>query len=235
MKAIRPSRERILECATALDDNWLATEMCRPSYLHSNPLVRWLFWSRLDVALEMCAPKSGETIVEFGCGLGVFLPSLAAQAKHVRVLDVKCAAGRRMAELESLSNVSFVDHAEDPAVLASAVAPGSVDCVNALDVLEHIEDLDPVVARIRSWLTPQGRVVVCGPTESAWYRLGRRLAGFHHFYHGGDENVFHEMDVFEVRRRFERGGFRVVEERWLPPRPLPRAFLLMKLVPASPA
>lgn len=231
MKAIRVPKERILDAASALHDDWVATEMCVPSYCHWNPAIRWLFWSRQDRALDLMGLRPDETVVEYGCGLGVALPSLSRLARRVLVLDVKTAAGRRMAEIYRLDNVTFFDGADDLASLDGKIEPGSVDCVTALDVLEHIEDLDPVVAMLRKWMSPRGRVVVSGPSESRAYKIGRRIAGFHRYYQHGDENVFHEMDVFEVRATFERGGFRVDRELWLPPRPLPRAFLLMRLVP----
>ena len=47
----------------------------------------------------------------------------------------------------------------------------------ALDVLEHVEDLTGILRQFEKLLRPTGVVVISGPTESALYRLGRRIAG----------------------------------------------------------
>jgi len=63
------------------------------------------------------------------------------------------------------------------------LSPGQFDIITALDVLEHVPDLDETIVRLGNLLKPGGKLVVCGPTENAFYRLGRRLAGFSGAYH----------------------------------------------------
>ena len=53
-------------------------EMAIPSYLHANPLIRWIVWQR-HVVIEKLAVLGKETrVLDFGCGVGVFLPTLCA-------------------------------------------------------------------------------------------------------------------------------------------------------------
>jgi SAM-dependent methyltransferase len=51
------------------------------------------------------------------------------------------------------------------------------DLIVALDVLEHVKDLESVLASLLRLLASGGRLVVSGPTENIFYRIGRRLSG----------------------------------------------------------
>jgi len=68
--------------------------------------------------------------------------------------------------------------------LASATIPhNSLQLILALDVLEHVEDLQKTLADLALLLAPGGILLVSGPTENLLYRLGRRIAGFSGHYH----------------------------------------------------
>ena len=43
-------------------------ENALPSYTHSNRLMAWLFWKRIDIALSFMGDISGKTVLDFGCG-----------------------------------------------------------------------------------------------------------------------------------------------------------------------
>ena len=55
--------------------------------------------------------------------------------------------------------------------------------VLALDSLEHNDELASLVEPLAASLRAGGVFVVSGPTESALYRLGRRISGFSGHYH----------------------------------------------------
>ena len=67
----------------------------------------------------------------------------------------------------------------------------------ALEVLEHVDDLDSLAAEFRRLLRPGGSLLCSLPTENTLYRLGRRLAGFSGAYH-----VHGVSDVVRVLRGF---------------------------------
>ena len=52
-----------------------------------------------------------------------------------------------------------------------------------MDSLEHNEDIPALVGKLIPLLRHDGVFILSGPTESAFYRLGRRLAGFSGHYH----------------------------------------------------
>ncbi len=63
-------------------------EMAIPSYLHWNPLIRWLMWKRCDEVVDLADLRSEMTVLEFGCGLGLLLPTLAARVRRVYAIDL---------------------------------------------------------------------------------------------------------------------------------------------------
>jgi SAM-dependent methyltransferase len=193
-------------------------EMAGPSYLHPIPFVRWLFLKRLDVATRclLSNASSYESGLDFGCGLGVMLPTLSAVSRQVCATDLVMAPARRLAEVLHLDNVEFVEAAD----LERYIAPESLDYVISTDVLEHVDDLPPVVDRFRSWLKFGGRVIVSGPTENAIYKAGRVLAGF------GAKVDYHRTDIHRIHAHITRpgSGFVVAEHHVLPIRRLVEAF-----------
>src|SRR5439155_21283705 len=111
-------------------------EMAVPSYCHRNPLIRWLFWRRLDRAWRLAGVRAGESVFDFGIGSGVLLPTLKALARRVAGSDLHLAPARAMAKrvgmhVDLVASTRLADWAEANA--------GRFNCIFALDVLEHVE------------------------------------------------------------------------------------------------
>lgn len=62
-------------------------EMAIPSYLHWNPLIRWLMWRRYEYILYLSEISKEMSVLEFGCGIGVFLPELATRCNCQNLLN----------------------------------------------------------------------------------------------------------------------------------------------------
>lgn len=166
-------------------------EMALPSYTHGNRLMAWLFWRRIGAAFALAGRLDGQRVLDFGCGGAVTFRQLHACGCEITGVDPEAAAlavevcrrlaipARIVAQLDELHDLRF-------------------DCIFALDVLEHVADLDGCVARLTDALADGGRIVVSGPTENAWYRLGRQLAGFSGHYH--------LRNVYDIERGFLRRG-----------------------------
>lgn len=192
-------------------------EMAVPSYCHGNPLIRWLFWKRLRVALELLQATGAERCLDFGAGSGVLLPALSARCARVYAADLLPGPARHMVERRHLQNVQVLDSALP--TLAD-VEGKPLDAIMALDVLEHVDDLPGTIASFAKLLRPGGRVIMSGPTETPLYKLGRVVAGF------AGKGHYHHTNVFDIRQRFLEAGFHVREERRLPRAPLPSLFLV---------
>jgi SAM-dependent methyltransferase len=208
------------EVANAEPDAARRDEMAGPSYLHAIPFVRWVFWKRLDVVTHYLMADAGayDAGLDFGCGLGVMLPTLSAVSRQVYATDLVMAPARRLADALHISNVAFVA----PADLGQRIAPASLDFVVSTDVLEHVDDLPAVVDRFLALLKPGGRLVVSGPTENGIYKIGRLLAGF------GGKGAYHHTDIHRIHAHITRAGsgFVVAGRRVLPFPRLVEAFYI---------
>jgi len=162
-----------------------------PAYSHSNPLINWLFWNRLHIVMnyvERSAPYG--RVLDFGCGSGVMLPFLAEVSEQVIASDIDLLPLENMKQhIPLAANVKMHDASENSGAL---LLPASIDLVIALDVLEHVMDLDAALTRLLGMLKPGGQLVVSGPTENILYRFGRKLAGPEY---SGD---YHERSVAEI-------------------------------------
>jgi SAM-dependent methyltransferase len=206
MRAIRIEAETLRASALAAPRE-SRDAMAAPSYLHPNPLVRWLFWKRLDVVADFLSERGARYAsgLDFGCGIGVQLPTLSAMTDLVYATDLVLAPGRHVAHRLALGNVTFVE-----ADRLSSLPP--LDYIVATDVLEHVHDLEAVVQGFGDALKPGGALVVSGPTENALYKIGRMLAGF------GGKGGYHRTDIFRVHDTItrDRARFDVVAYRALP-------------------
>lgn len=167
-------------------------EAAFPAYSHPNPLINWLFWQRLRVVMDyiqQAAPV--ERVLDFGCGSGVMLPFLAEVSWEVTALDVDLAPLEWVQRFIPLAaNVRALD--ANQTSLAD-LTPHSYDFINALDVLEHVDDLPRTLAYLLRLLKPGGQIIISGPTENILYQLGRRLAGPEY------SGAYHERGVAEIR------------------------------------
>ncbi|MPZ23937.1 MAG: methyltransferase domain-containing protein [Dehalococcoidia bacterium] len=203
-------------------------EMAVPSYSHWNPAIRALFWKRLDTALEFADLKPGDAVLDFGVGSGIMLPSYHAADARIAATDLHVEPARAMARERNLP-AEIVPIEAFPAWVDTNTE--AIDCIFALDVLEHVEpeELVALSATFKRLLKPGGRLVVSGPTESFMYKAGRAVAGFLNSHYRGE---YHHRDIFDIDREL-RAQWRVERATWVPRRPLPRAFLLTRYAPAQ--
>ena len=168
-----------------------------PAYSHPNPLINWLFWQRLRTAMnhiEKSAPH--ENILDFGCGSGVMLPFLSQHSKQVTAIDVDLLPLERVKQhIPLAANVTLLDVNQTP---ISNLEQKSFDLINALDVLEHVDDLPRTLSELMNLLKPGGQLVVSGPTENILYRIGRKLAGPEY------SGEYHERGIAEIKHELNR-------------------------------
>ena len=168
-----------------------------PAYSHRNPLINWLFWQRLHTAMKYIENNAPyEKVLDFGCGSGVMLSFLSQHSQHVTAMDIDLVPLERVKKYIPLKeNVLVLDANHAP---VSQLTPKSFDLINALDVLEHVDDLPRTLSELLNLLKPGGQLVVSGPTENILYQIGRKLAGPEY---SGD---YHERGIGEIKRELAR-------------------------------
>ena len=168
-----------------------------PAYSHTNPLINWLFWQRLRSAMhyiEKHAPY--DKVLDFGCGSGVMLSFLAKRSKSVTAMDIDLVPLERVKKYIPLAeNIQVLDANQ---VAITQLTPKSFDLINALDVLEHVNDLPHTLSALLNLLKQGGRLVVSGPTENILYQIGRKLAGPEY------SGEYHERGIAEIKRELNR-------------------------------
>jgi SAM-dependent methyltransferase len=143
-------------------------------YTDKNPLVRELFWRRLDVLLSLSKATTRERALDFGGGNGVLTPTLSRIYGELVVVDLRTEMAEELSRREGLPNVRPCPGD----IMSLNLEPASFDSIVAADVLEHIVDLPPLVREFRRLLKPGGELLVSAPTENGFYEFGRKVFGY---------------------------------------------------------
>ncbi len=192
-------------------------EMAIPTYTHGNPLIRWLMWRRYQVIERMARLRTNTRVLEFGCGVGLFLPTLSGAGRTVQAIDLFPQFAKALSDKLELG-VTFPEKIEE-------VPDDSLDLLVAADVLEHVDDLPGWVRTFRGKIKNDGAVLVSGPTENIAYRIGRYVAGF------SDKADYHHTDIDDIGRVFQENGFRLVKQVSLPFALPPHLFKIFRFEP----
>jgi SAM-dependent methyltransferase len=222
MTAVRVPRDLLRQSVSHLPAA-ARNETAVPSYTHTNPLIRQLFWRRLEAAVDLAQLHRGDRVLDFGTGSGILLPTLEACGAEVWATDLDVSPAQSLINALRLGTRIVPPEAYGG---WRAEHAGTVDVILALDVFEHLgeNELAAVTGQLRPLLAPGGRLIVSGPTETPAYKLGRFLAGF--------RNVYHYRSVFDIDDQL-RAQWVVGESRFLPR--FPRAFLITRYVPREAA
>lgn len=202
IKLIKYTIERRRQLARMFNfrDNWeMWSESCIPSYCHRNIAAAYLSWWRLFVAVKMAggANLSGE-ILDFGSSIGELCRLIPRNQSTYRFVEkddrlatilIELNPDAQRERLESSSGRQF-------------------DVIFALDALEHNVDYPLILSNLASKLSPEGKLVLSGPTENWMYRLGRWIAGFH--------NHYHHTCIYDIEKEAEK-HMTCVRLRNLPP------------------
>ncbi len=117
--------------------------------------------------------------LDFGCGMGTMLPFLMSRMKKVVALDLDTTIVEQVARSENWSHIVFSNNLKQ--VLLDH--RHQFDIIYAMDVLEHVSDLENTLGDLKALLKPSGILYITGPTENWFYKLGRKLAHYSGHYH----------------------------------------------------
>jgi SAM-dependent methyltransferase len=154
----------------------------RKQLFSNDKLVAWSHARRFSTGIALAREFRGKRVLDFGCGDGTFLaltmmndaaPSTATGAEITREVVEDC---RRRYRGEP--RLSFVQVGE----LDTPGQAAAYDAVFCMEVLEHVVDWEPELARMARLLAPGGKLVVSVPVETGMPVLVkqtvRRIAGW---------------------------------------------------------
>ena len=164
-----------------------------PAYSNPNPLMNFLFWERIYRTMKYIEKKGNlGSIMDFGCGSGVMLPFLSRRAEKILAVDI---------DLEPLHRIEKHISFDEKIIFSDThknTEADSLDLIIALDVLEHVDNLDEIFAKLSSLLKPKGEIIVSGPTENIFYKFGRFLAGSTYSGH------YHVRNIYDIQKSAEK-------------------------------
>lgn len=193
-----------------------------PEYRSRNPVVRWIFHERLNVALRLGRLEGSKSLrlADIGCGEGLFLKRLreAHPNHHVTGID----HNKNVAVL----NVPGVRILQADLTAPESLAARSFDRVFCLDVIEHIRDLAVPLRALRDSLDDDGILVISAPTENLFHKCCRFLikGTFSELEGPCSSPHYHRADTLATD--ITASGFELIEAVCLP---LPAPLSLLKL------
>jgi SAM-dependent methyltransferase len=150
--------------------------------------------------LERTGVKSGQTVVDFGCGPGVFSLASASIVGHrgkVYALDVRPSALEHLRESASRQGLDNIETMLlDKSSVSIALENESVDVILLYDVLQEIQDKPGLVKELHRILRPAG------------------LLSVFPMHLGTDKflNMINALSLFRLRERYGPPGFQSASE-----------------------
>lgn len=179
-------------------------------YLAPNPVLRTFFWRRIDYLRDLAADLRsagtlGSSAIDLGGGSGIVSATLAQFFSTVTLLDRDTRLARHVLATCRVRNTILV---EADALEWDGPAE-RVPCLIAADVLEHFQDLPPIIDRLRSWLMSGGVLLTSLPTENLVYQALR-------IPFGKSKPADHYHNAASVERELSSAGFTALDRRYHP-------------------
>jgi 2-polyprenyl-3-methyl-5-hydroxy-6-metoxy-1,4-benzoquinol methylase len=160
-----------------------------PSYAHYNKMISWLFWKRIDMAIKIAGNIEHKSVFDFGCGGGVLFQYF--NQCHCKITGCDTKFSQLSLEIANKLNIK-VDIYDD----LFKIKGEKYDYIFALDVLEHIEDINLIITKFIDLSHDQTKIIISGPTENLLYKMGRFLIGY------SEQKHFHTTNIYDVEEKF---------------------------------
>lgn len=179
----------------------------------------------LALTMEHADLRDGQRILELGCGWGSLSLAMARRFPSSTILAVSNSRPQRAsieaaAAREGLTNLAVVT-----ADMNDFAAPGRFDRIVSVEMFEHMANWRTLLARIRDWVEPDGRLFLHVFTHvSGCYRFDTADRSdwiAQHFFTGGlmpsHDLVRQFGDLFAVEQDWWWSGehYRLTAEHWL--------------------
>lgn len=141
-------------------------ESAASAYFETNFISRYLFKKRFQIAVDLIGKKTQPEILDAGCGIGFFLPTLAKIGKHIWAVDNaphSLSYARFMCQKRKIKNVSFKKINLE---LPFPFPQEKFDLIVCLSVLEHVKKLDKAIYNLKKVLKRKGILIVGYPNEN---------------------------------------------------------------------
>ncbi|MBY0426043.1 MAG: class I SAM-dependent methyltransferase [Cytophagales bacterium] len=177
--------------------NYELAEAAFPAYANPNPLIDLLFWKRLEIPFNYLKSQNKKFhILDFGFGSGVMSHLLAQNGHSIIGVDRELSPIQMIKKKIAFPPNCILEESTDSYL--SSIPKNSFDVIIALDVLEHVEDLQGTIDFFRTLLKPSGEIIISGPSENIFYKLGRKIAGKDY------TGEYHVTNIDHIKSEFEK-------------------------------
>jgi 2-polyprenyl-3-methyl-5-hydroxy-6-metoxy-1,4-benzoquinol methylase len=191
-------------------------EMAIPTYLHKNPLIKWLFWKRHEKIIALAELDGKKSVLDFGCGIGILLPTLSKYSQKVFATDIFPQFAKQLSTEKKLNITFFQSENMDKEIIDK-----EIDIIIAADVMEHLDKPGIEASLFFKKIKQGGSLIISGPTENILYATGRMIAGF------GDKGGYHHFNVYDLDKIIQENGFKKEKEIKIPFSFLPALFKII--------
>jgi SAM-dependent methyltransferase len=159
----------------------------RKQLFSKDKIIAWSHRRRFEIGLELIGAIRPRRLLDYGAGDGTFLalvneqpwrPDMAVGAELFQTDVNDCNA-----RLGQPGRLNFAVISE----LGSPAHRGAYDAVVCMEVLEHITDLDKIIAELDAPLAPGGHILISVPVEIGpplvFKQTMRRIAGWRNLGH----------------------------------------------------
>lgn len=164
-------------------------------YHRYNP---YYFEGRLRYVVSALKDIKGSKVLDLGCGIGTLMVKLKGFFPNFNLYGVD--SSRQMIQNAIVPNTSVADAENLP------FSAAEFDAIVMSDVIEHVDDLDKVMANCARCVRTGGRVIITTPNPflvpllNLSGKLGLSFA---------NEN---QLDLKEMRKSFLSNGFKIIDE-----------------------
>jgi 2-polyprenyl-3-methyl-5-hydroxy-6-metoxy-1,4-benzoquinol methylase len=185
----KKSYSAVFKAALRESPNGYYDESALPSYTHNNKLMSWLFWKRINTVFAMADDIKGKSVLDFGCGGGITF-------KYLNECNCKITGCDTNSYELALKICNRFGVKADLYRNIFDLKSRRFDYILALDVLEHIDNVDTFIDKFMELSHDKTKIIISGPTENTLYKLGRVLAGFSGHYH--------VRNIYDIEREFKK-------------------------------
>jgi len=154
-------------------ENIRPTEIADPLKFYFLPFAKIFFIKRLELVLSRLQDKKYDSLLDIGCGSGIFLKELANRCNSLNAIDTH----RKMHLVKDMILKENIEaNLLEASITDLPYASETFDCIISVSVLEHIKELDRALNEIRR-VAKNGATIVLGfPVKNKITEIILRIA-----------------------------------------------------------
>lgn len=160
-------------------------------YYSRNLLARSVFRQRMKYALTAINPMD-KIVLDIGAGAGFLAYNLSINGAKVIACDLKTKFKKCNQIYNNLLMNSRIEF-NNADIFHLPFKSNFFDVIYALDMLEHLDDVELALIEIKRVLKDDGFLIVSIPNENIFYRIARKITGVKKANHAHDSTELMQL------------------------------------------